>query len=556
MKKQYKHIGTGVIISGLLALVGLMNVNAPNKPTHEKPIESKEGISEVVASGKQNKVVHKIPQPTAAVGRANAAPKNIKKQSFKKVNKSDVVTYKQKRYTMLSTPNDPHYTSATYLQTVRAQNAWNVTTGSDDVTVAVLDSGFGLQHEDLVDSYATHGAEIGTTQQGATCWTGTPEDKAGNQCDDDQNGYTDDYTGWNFSGSNNYPQAGMVDSNGEGVSHGTQVAGLVGARGNNGIGSTAITWNVKVLPLQVLSDDGTGYSTDIANAIYYAVDFGVDVINMSLGTSGDDPMVREAVDYAVNHNVVVVAAAGNCGNSRYGVCEGQVSGYVTFPASYNRVLAVGATDNSGVRATFSSYGQRLDIVAPGSGAITTPTWQPTNGVNAYSSNIYGTSFASPITASAAALIRSIRPNSSVDDVRALLMGDARKMSAMSSSFYTQYYGHGMLDVAKTIDTAASLNGTAGHTPTLLQAGTNLSEHSFNTGDTIGSGCELSAQKYCTIWLKSVADNNERYLPYQKTSSAGSTGWTWPAAAMEAGEWQVRARSGDAVSDTPYVFFKK
>ena len=194
MKKQYKHIGTGVIISGLLALVGLMNVNAPNKPTHEKPIESKEGISEVVASGKQNKVVHKIPQPTAAVGRANAAPKNIKKQSFKKVNKSDVATYKQKRYTMLGTPNDPHYTSATYLQTVRAQNAWNVTTGSDDVTVAVLDSGFGLQHEDLVDSYATHGAEIGTTQQGATCWTGTPEDKAGNQCDDDQNGYTDDYT--------------------------------------------------------------------------------------------------------------------------------------------------------------------------------------------------------------------------------------------------------------------------------------------------------------------------------------------------------------------------
>ena len=277
---------------------------------------------------------------------------------------------------------------------------------------------------------------------------------------------------------------------------------------------------------------------------------------MSLGTAGDDPVVREAVDYAVHSNVVVVAAAGNCGNSRYGVCEGQVSGYVTFPASYNRVLAVGATDNNGSRASFSSYGQRLDIVAPGSGALTSPTWQSTNGVSAYASNLYGTSFASPITASAAALIRSIRPNSSVDDVRALLMGDARKMNAMSGDFYTPYYGHGMLDVARAIDVATSLNNTPNQTPALLQAGTSQSEHSFNTGDTIGSGCELSAQKYCTIWLKSVADNNERYLPYQKASNAGSTGWTWPAAAMEAGEWQVRARSGDAVSDTPYVFFKK
>lgn len=556
MKKQYKNIGLSFAVICLLVFVGVFKVGAPYRTTQGEAYDHKQAESGVDASSKPNKVVNKKSQPKSEPNKSSVTSKSIKKQPFKKITKAEEATYEQKRYTIFSAPNDPYYSSSEYLQTVRAQDAWNVTTGSEDVAVAVLDSGFGLQHEDLIESYAVNSAETGMTKEGDFCWTGTPEDKSSNQCDDDQNGYEDDSTGWNFSGSNNYPQAGMVDSEGEGASHGTQVAGLVGARGDNGIGSTSIARNVKILPLQVLADDGTGYSNDIVNAIYYAVDSGVDVINMSFGTSGDDPLVRRAVDYAVDRNVVVVAAAGNCGNTRYGVCADQPTGYVTFPASYNRVLAVGATTNSGQRASFSSYGQRLDIVAPGSGEIIAPTWQPGNGVSAYSADLYGTSFASPITASAAALIRSIRPSSSVDDIRALLMGSTRSLSAMGGSFYTPYYGHGMLDVGRSINTAAYLNTAPDQAPALLQAGTSKSEHSFSSGDSIGSGCELAAQKYCTVWLRSTEGNYERYLPYQKTSSAGSTGWTWPAAAMEQGEWLVRARSGSAVSDTPYSFLKK
>lgn len=548
MKKQNKQFVAGFVLSLLLLFVGSVHVVAPSDTYKDGTVANKDKL--LVASKSQSQEM-----PVASEPNKTVVDQRSSEQPFKRVNTA-VSRTADKEYTMLGTPNDPYYSPSGYLQTIRAQGAWDTTEGSDEVTVAVLDSGFALEHEDLVGSYATNIFETGTTQVGDRCWTGVEDDKRNNQCDDDGNGYVDDYRGWDFFGNDNSPQAGEIDPSGNGVAHGTQVAGLVGARGNNGIGATAVSWNVSVLPLQVLSDTGNGYSTDIANAVYYAVDSGADVINMSLGTSGDDPQVRLAVDYAVDNNVVIVAAAGNCGNNSVGICAGQVAGYVAFPASYSRVIAVGATDNNGVRASFSSYGQRVDIVAPGSGPIVSPTWQAQNENNGYSDNLYGTSFSSPITASAVALLRSIRPSSTVDDVRALLLGNARKLQGMNQAFYTKYYGHGQLDVSQLIAIATQLNAQPEQAPVLLQAGTNKSEHSFTSSSTIGSGCEAPAQRYCTVWLKNSSDTYERYLPYQKTSNSGITGWLWSASAMEQGEWQVRARSGNAVSNTPYFFFKK
>ena len=445
----------------------------------------------------------------------------------------------QKRYYTLAAPNDPRYAAAWYLQTVNAPSAWNTTTGSSAVTVAVIDTGFALAHQELTTRWKLNSNDL---IDGA---------------DNDGNGYVDDYLGWDFANGDSSPQAGQVDPNGGGTSHGTEVSGLVGATGNNGVGTSAISWNTSILPLQVIDDSGSGYSDDVANAIYYAVDRGVDVINMSLGTSGDDPIVRAAVDYAFNHNVVVVAAAGNCGNAgSTGACAGQPTGYITFPASYNRVIAVGATTSTNTRASFSSYGERLDVVAPGSGSIVSPTWVNGNGTSSYAENLYGTSYASPIVASSVALIKSIRPSSSVDDVRALIMAGAAKLGSMSGSFYTQNYGHGMLDVGKMITIASNLNTSGEQVPELFQVGGVQSEHSYGTADTIGSGCTDSALTWCTVWLRNDSTNYERYLPYTKTSSAGKAGWNFGSGTLGSGSWEARARQGDVVSTTPYSFFRK
>lgn len=449
----------------------------------------------------------------------------------------------QKRYYLLDTPNDTYYNAAWYLQNVNAPAAWEITNSSSNATIAVIDSGFALAHQDLSARWAINPGESG-------------DGKESNSVDDDDNGYVDDYRGWDFVDNDNQPQAGTLNTGGAGVAHGTQTSGLSGATSGNGLGIATISRNPKLLPLQVMDDNGNGFSDDVAGAIYYAVDRGADVINMSLGTNGDDPAVRNAVDYAFTHNVVVVAAAGNCGSGGSGPCSGQPTGYVTFPANYNRVIAVGASDSSNNRASFSSYGERLDIMAPGSGTLISTSWSAGNGTGLYASTLNGTSYASPIVASSAALIRSIRPETSIDDVRALLMGSAKKLSPMSGAFYTQTYGHGLLDVGKALKIADELNTSGESEPSLQQTGGPASEHIYTSSDTLSSGCNATALTWCTGWLRNDSTNYERFLPYAKTSGAGTTGWSFGAAALNKGEWTTRARQGDIVSTIPYLLLKK
>lgn len=453
----------------------------------------------------------------------------------------------QKRYYLLNTPNDPYYSSAWYLQSVNAPAAWATTTGSSEITVANIDTGFALGHQDLVDHWKFNLAEYGGG-------------KESDGIDNDNNGYVDDYRGWDFTSAgqgDNSPQAGTTNPAGTGTSHGTETAGLVGAVGDNSIGTTAISQNVSILPLQVINDNSSGWTDAVASAIIYAVDQNVNVINMSLGTSGDDPVVRDAIDYAYDNNVVVVAAAGNCGNAGTGgVCTGSPTGFITFPASYNRVIAVGATTNTNARASFSSYGQRLDVVAPGSGTIVSPTWTSGNSTSAYATTLYGTSYASPIVASSVALIRSIRPTSTVDDVRALVMAGASKLSGMSGSFYSTAYGHGLLDVNKVITVVSDLNSSNEVVPGLMQSGGVTAEQSYGTSDTIGSGCEIDSGLWCTVWFRDSATNNERYLPYTKVGVSRKTGWNFNSGVLDSGYWEVRARDGSTVSDTPYTLFRK
>lgn len=476
------------------------------------------------------------PQPTANAPKQNAVRETVIKEHV---------------YYPLLTANDPGYSTDWAIQKVNAPAAWDISTGNGQTVVAVIDTGFSLNHEDLINSWYNNSGEIGTTKVGDRCWTGTAKDKSTNNCDDDNNGYVDDWRGWNFSIGDNNPAAGRTNPNGAGVSHGTETAGLAGAAGNNSTGIATINWNTKIIPLQALSDDGPGYTSDVAAAIYYAVDNGADIINMSFGGSDYDPAITTATDYAFANNVVVVAAAGNCGTGNEVGCEGLAAGFIGYPALNDHVIAVGATTSSDQRASFSSYGPSLDVVAPGSGTINSPTWTPNNATTLYTSSLYGTSSAAPQVASLASLIKSIRPSSSVDDITALILATTTKISAMNGALYTNELGHGLINVSTALTVASSLNSTSA-TPELLQAGGAVSEHRYAASDTLGSGCVTTANSYCTVWMRNNNTGIDRYLPYAQANSQGQTGWSWSGAILPTGDWQVRATQGDYLSNIYFL----
>ncbi len=356
---------------------------------------------------------------------------------------------KERTYHAFLLPNDPYAQNAALLNDTQMTTAWNLSTGNP-VIVADIDSGFALAHEDLQAAWQTNASEQGMTSNTDVCWTGTAEAKATNNCDDDENGYVDDWRGWNFVEVDNSPQAGRQDIKGPGVSHGTETAGLIGATTNNGIGIASFNWGTRIMPLQALADDGSGYTSDVIAAIYYAVDNGASVINMSLGSYQDDPYLDTAIQFAYDHNVVIVAAAGNCGTGQEFGCDPAIPGAIASPARNNHVIAVGAVDGNNQRASFSSYGTALDVVAPGSGSITSTMWLSSNQTSAYSATLYGTSFATPIVTSLVSLLRSERPASSVDDITAIVDGTAQKISGLAGRDYNTNYGHGLINGASAV----------------------------------------------------------------------------------------------------------
>lgn len=492
-----------------------------------------------------------------------------------------------------STPNDFYYPNLWQLQKVNAANAWTTSTGAP-VVVADIDTGYALQHEDLKDSWYTNPGETGTTKPGDPCWTGTPQDKATNNCDDDNNGYVDDWRGWNFYGhyqptanpcaangvgtyvSNNNPQAGQsgddiyyqeqltctgtnIGNPYAAISHGTSTAGLIGATTNNAIGIASLNWNTKIMPLQALGDDGSGWTSDISLAIRYAVDNGAQIINMSLGGFEIDPTLQGAVDYAYQHNVVVVAAAGNCGTGNEAGCNPAQPGQMMYPALYPHVISVGAIDQTDTRASFSSYGRGLDVVAPGYGTIISTLIDtrttPFNYTNAYSGSLAGTSFASPIVASIASLIRSQRPGTNADDINALIIASARKPAAMNGATYTAQYGHGIVDAGSAATIAQALQSQS-TTPAYGQTGDYQSEHTFRTTDTLSSGCTVNANSYCTVRWTEPTTGFERYLPYKQAGATGQTGWQWSGVTLSDGEWWGIAQSGVHFSTNDYLLFSK
>ncbi len=282
---------------------------------------------------------------------------------------------------------------------VNAPEAWARGYTGQGVTVAVIDSGVDISHQDLSNNIWRNTGEI-----------------ASNGIDDDGNGYTDDVYGWNFGiGQNNNNVLPGTTSSGQG--HGTHVAGTIAAA-NNGIGMTGVAYNSRIMAIRMGDVDSQGRFTNggnLAQAIRYAVDNGARVINMSLGWS-DSTALRDALAYAASRNVITVSAAGNSSLSSPGT-----------PAYYATQygLSVGAVNSNRTIASFSNRAgtnsSMQHVMAPGVNVYSTV---PGNGYASYS----GTSMAAPHVAGVVALMLGANPNLTHAQVRSILTSSAVRLT--------------------------------------------------------------------------------------------------------------------------------
>lgn len=334
------------------------------------------------------------------------------------------------------TPNDPQYDEQWYLNTIHAPAAWDSTTGSSGVIVAVLDTGLDLAHEDIA----------------ANLWT-NPKEIPGNDQDDDGNGYVDDVHGWDFIDGDSDPSPSpTAKASEDAVSHGTLIAGEIGAVGDNHIGISGVDWTVKIMPVRMLDDQGGGTEYDAANAIRYAARNGAKVINLSFAGNEAHSALQNAVRDAYAMGVVVVAAMGNDARDTnispvYPAC--------LRTASDDWVIGVTAVDQSDRGTSFTNYGTVCaDVAAPGINIYGLAYQNVSEGyTNAYLGSWNGTSMASPLVAGAAALLFAKYPTLSAADVRNILKLSVDPVSIRG--FDAGQLGAGRLNIERAITLASS-----------------------------------------------------------------------------------------------------
>lgn len=337
--------------------------------------------------------------------------------------------------------NDPRYADQQALwDQINVPNAWELTTGSRAVTVAVIDTGFDTEHEDLR----------------ANTWTNTRE-TPNNGIDDDGNGYVDDVHGWNFVEDNNTtrtPITSAADSV-DAINHGSLVAGLIGAVGDNGLDGTGLNWNVSLMPLRAISNNGSGTTGNVIKAINYAIDNGADVINMSFVGDLNDSALKETFYRAYQRGIVVVAAAGNDRASG----KGDLDSFPEYPACFdhgdteNWILGVTSVTGQNQLSSFANFGTCIDLVAPGETIFSTGRYAPDTGfTQLFKGPVRGTSFSSPLVAGAAALIKSVRPDWKAPEIIKVLLNTADPVELANPDFIGKL-GYGRLNVGRAVQAA-------------------------------------------------------------------------------------------------------
>lgn len=299
-------------------------------------------------------------------------PKDVKVEEAVRNYRSDPnVEYAEPNYIVKTSaiPNDPGYslqwglnntgqTGGTSGADIHAQAAWDVTKGSNNIIIAVVDTGVAYDHPDLSGNMWVNTAEL----------NGLPG------VDDDHNGFIDDIYGWDFINNDGYP----VDYD----QHGTHVAGIIAAKGNNGIGVSGVMWSARIMPLRFLGVTGSGDVAKAAEAIEYAADNGARIINASWGGNDYSITLYNAIEYARQKNVLVVAAAGN------ETMNNDIDAF--YPASFNlaNIISVAASDRNDSLAYFSNYGAvSVHLAAPGVTIYSSvPTFAYGDPVTIYSEN--------------------------------------------------------------------------------------------------------------------------------------------------------------------------
>ncbi len=330
---------------------------------------------------------------------------------------------------ILAVPNDQYYPLSSYLHVMQAEQAWDIHKGEDGaepIILAVVDTGVNWKHADLIDNIWQNLGEDAdgdgsTLFYNGSAWVFDPDDVNGN--DDDDNGYIDDFIGWDFM-LNSAGDEGNDPIDGSG--HGTTVSGIANGRTNNTIGVSAIPWNVTLMPISC-TFPGSGNLYKGANAFIYAAENGAHVINFSAGSSNYSQAYEDAIAYVTGLGSILVAAAGNNNTSA-----------VFYPAGYPNAVSVAAILNSGVKTSYSSYGSFVDVSAPVENNYST------NISGGYSSSSSGTSFASPVAAGLTALIKSQHPNWTNEQVINQLIATCVDIDAVNPS-YVNMLGDGMLN---------------------------------------------------------------------------------------------------------------
>jgi thermitase len=316
-----------------------------------------------------------------------------------------------------STPNDPYWNLQWGPQKIEADWAWNSTTGNSSVLVAVIDTGIDYYHPDLAANYVP--------------------------------------LGYNWAYNNPDPK--------DDYGHGTHCAGIIAATINNNIGIAGLA-QVKIMSEKVLDSSGNGYVDWFANGVINATDAGAKILSISLGGYGDSQLMHEALQYAYDAGVLIIAAAGN-----------NDSNVKPYPAGYGEVVAVSATDQNDQKAGFSNWGDWIELAAPGVDVYSTvPTYHVTINDYGYPMNyayMSGTSMACPHVAGVVALIWSRYPSKSRDWVRLWLRYTA---DDLGDPGFDAYYGYGRVNARKAVEPSSvehDLIVTSFATPPYVRPGT-------------------------------------------------------------------------------------
>ena len=438
-------------------------------------------------------------------------------------------------------PNDPSFSSQWGLNNsgqtggvadadIDAPEAWNVATGSGNTLVATIDTGMDLTHPDLRNNLWTNPGEI-----------------AGDGIDNDHNGFIDDVHGWNFVSNNNNPN----DDNG----HGSHVAGIIGAEGNNGIGVTGVNWHVKMMPVKFLDANGSGSLSNAVLALNYAVNNGAKISNNSWGGGGFYQAMFDALTNAKNQGHIFVAAAGNASSNN--------DATASYPSNYNlnNVVAVASTTSTDGLSSFSNYGATtVELGAPGSSIYSTYK----NGGYA---TLSGTSMATPFVTGAIALVKDQHPTWTYTQIINQVVNNTDPIAALAGKTITggrlnlfKALTAGQTDTTAPTVTAASFSGAVTGTFNKLRVTFSeaINPASFTATDVAAftlNGTAIPGLTY-TVTAVTGTNNSQFDISFAAQSAIGTYAMTiGPAIADAAGNAKSAAytATGTISSTTTTTF---